>query len=290
MPLLPTHIREIPLFAEMSEEHLEHLCALFEPRGLAEGDVLFRRGDRSDTLSILTEGEVSLYEGEQVRLRLRPPAPIGELGSLTRLRRNNTAAATKTSEVWQVSREKLFEFFRERCDVAFPFYHSLLQIVADKVNRDDVRLEDMRTNIIHTQKSMKKMRDRILETAETPISEELHDTLERHIARNRKVNYRIEPCASLPAHVRCDDGEPADIMEMARNHLLLFVPTTCESKAGDAWSAVLCLPSGVELPISGTVVDRRERRVEIELDMLIPDYGEKLDDYLDRVQLLDVVV
>jgi CRP/FNR family cyclic AMP-dependent transcriptional regulator len=290
MPLSPKHLRDIPLFVDMSEEHLNDLCALFTRRQLPEGGVLFRRGDRSDTLSILTEGEVSLYEGEHVRLRLHPPAPIGELGSLTRLRRNTTAAATKASEVWQVSREALFNFFKERCDIAFPFYHSLLQIVADKVHRDDVRIEDMRSNIINTQKAMKRMRESILDAAETPLSEELHDTLERHIARNRKVNYRVEPVPSLPSHVRCDNGERADILEMSRTHLLLFVPQSCDAQAGDSWSAVLCFPADAEMPFSGTVVERRERRLEIELDMLIPEYGDSLDEYLTRVQLLDFVV
>lgn len=290
MPLSPEHVREIPLFTEMSEAHLQDLCTLFASCDLPEGEVLFRRGDRSDTLSILTSGEITLYEGETVRLRLHPPAPIGELGSLTRLRRNTTAVATRASEIWQVSREALFDFFKERCDIAFTFYHSLLQIVADKVHRDDVRIEDMRSNIIRTQKAMKRMRERILESPETQLSEELHDTLERHIARNRKVNYRIEPCCNLPAHVRCDDGGRADILEMSRTHVLLFVPQSCDAQAGESWSAVLCLPAGVEIPFSGTIVERRERRIEVELDLLIPEYGDKLDDYLSRVQLLDFVV
>lgn len=290
MPLDPSAIKEIPLFADMGDaQQIEQLCSMFKQESLAEGDVLFQAGDQAMFFCLLTKGEICLYKGKDIRFRLHPPAPIGELGALTDLDRNTTAMASKPSEVWRVPKADLLEFFSQNVAVAFSYYKSMLQIVANKVRRDQLRLEDMRSNLIRTQKSMKKMRDFILESPDSPISDEVHTSLEKLIKQNRRVNYRVEPPPALPADIRHDSGKRSQIIEMSRTNLLLDWSKDSQPSVGSAVSCVLCLP-GTEFPISGLIVDGEEGCVELQLDALIDDYSEKLDDYLTNVQLLDFVV
>ena len=130
MAVTPSDLRAIPLFEDISDEHLESLMGVFERRQHVKDDVLFVAGDRPTDLLLLVRGEVALYEGDEVRFRLRPIAPIGELGAITGLRRYTTAKVTEPSEVWRIPTKSLLDFFEANGDVAFPFYHALLNIVA----------------------------------------------------------------------------------------------------------------------------------------------------------------
>ncbi|MFH1811156.1 MAG: Crp/Fnr family transcriptional regulator [Pseudomonadota bacterium] len=291
MTLQHTTLRQIPLFTAMQEQHVQALADLFEGRRLEAGQEIFAAGSVAEALYLLTEGEVGLYENGDVRFRLLPVAPIGELGAITGLRRNTTARALLASTIWQVSSSRLLEYLQQHADVAAPFYQSMLQILADKTRRDQTRIEDMRGNIIRTQKAMKRARDLVLESVETPISENLHQTLEELIRKNRRVNYRVAPPPELPSHLRLDDHSQVELLEMSRTHFLMRQPAGSALKVGDSLSGVLCLvASGQEFPVSGSVVDQDGDRVDLQLDHLIDDFSLRLDDYLTRVQMLDFVV
>ncbi len=284
----PADLRAIPLFSRMTDAHVKELDAVFERKTLKEGDVLFRAGDPATHLTILVRGEVALYEGDETepKFRLSPPAPIGELGAITNVAHNVKAVATQVSEVVRAAVPKLMEFFERRGDVAFPFYHSLLTIVSDKVRRDEHRLDEMRANIIRTQKTMKKLRDLVLESPETELSEQLASHLDELIEHNRRGHYRVEPPKSFEASVRLDDGRKAAVREISEDQLFFAAAV---GTPGKAWSGVLCLP-GAEIPISGTVEKSGDARTLVKLDLLVDDYKRALVDYLTRVQMLDFVV
>jgi CRP-like cAMP-binding protein len=273
----------------MTDEHIVSLANIFKHITLEKDQVLFEAGVDDDTFYLLMSGEIALSEEGEVKFLLHAPAPIGELGALTGLRRNTTASATKQSEVWQVDRGTLLAFFEEQGDVAFPFYHNFVHVLADKVRLDERRMEEMRRNIIRTQKAMKRMRDLILESPETPISEELHDTLDDLIRQNRRANYSVEPPAALPAMVRLDTGETVDVVEISRTHFWMHAGNGHPPEDESHWSGILVLPTG-EIPVSGMVLRAGAGMVEVKLDLLIDESQLALEDYVTRVQMLDFVV
>jgi CRP/FNR family transcriptional regulator, cyclic AMP receptor protein len=292
----PSDLRTIPLFSRMTDAHLDELGAIFERRSLKEGEVLFEAGSPADQFQVLVAGGISLLEDGTERFRLAPLAPIGELGALTGVAHNVKAVATKPSEVWRVSVAKLMEFFERHGDVAFPFYQSLLEIVSDKVRRDEHRLEEMRGNIIRTQKTMKRLRELVLESPETELSEPIAKAFDELIEQNRRGHYMVEPARVLATKVRLDDGKEIAVREISEDHVSL-ASKVCEP--GQSWSGVLVLPvsSGggsmrppQEIPISGTVERFVDGRCVVKLDLLVEDYKRALADYLTRVQLLDFVV
>jgi CRP/FNR family cyclic AMP-dependent transcriptional regulator len=289
MPLTPDQLRSIPLLRGMTDQQLKQLAGVFEPRNLAKGDPLFKAGQPAECFYLLARGEVKIFEGDKERYTLKPPAPIGELGALADLRRSTTAVVARNAELWQVSRDGLLGFFESHSEIALTFYQNLVSLIADKVRRDQVRLEDMRRNIIRTQKTMKQMRDFLLESDDTPISETLHNKLEDLIRHNRRVNYRVRPPDTLPASVRVDRQTMAAVAEISRTHVSFVLDEGLLPQDGVPWSGVLCL-SGPEIPISGTVLRTIDRRVDLKLDLLIDAYGSILDGYLTRVQMLDFMV
>lgn len=286
MTIRPADLRTVPLFQRMSDAFLEELIGVFERTEVGAGSVLFEAGGAPTHFLLLADGEIGLYQDGAQRFRVKGVAPIGELGAIATVRHNCRAVAETPCKVWRAPIADLMAFFERRGEVAFPFYHSLLSIVSDKVRRDERRLEEMRANLIRTQKAMKRMRDRVLETIETPLSAEVVESLDALIENNRKGHYMVEPAPALPCHVRLDGGFTAKVHELSDAWLRIEAP---ELSVRASWSGVLVLPND-EMPLSGVVESVGPDGALVKLDLLIDDYRESLDDYLTRVQMLDFVV
>ena len=282
-----TELRTIPLFHGFGEEELGKLSSLFSRVTVDPAKPLFDVGEQATELYLLTAGEVVLDRPGDDLFRLHPPALIGELGALTGLPRSTRANVAAGSTVWGLRAKTVQDFFASNQELGVRFLVNLLGVVADKVHRDQTRMGDMRQNLIRTQKELKRLRELVLEADETPISAPVHDTLDKLITTNRRVNYRVEPPSALPVNVRLDTGL-AKVTDISRSHVTC-TPSTVPAQPGGWLSGVLSL-AGTEIPISGKVHRVHGGRVTIELDLLIDEFASQLEGYLTRAQLLDVLV
>jgi CRP-like cAMP-binding protein len=283
-------LRTIPLFHGFGDDELAALSRLFARVPPDARSPLFDVGEPASVLYLLTAGEVVLDRPDDDIFRLHPPALIGELGALTGLPRSTRATLSPGAAVWALPAKTIQAHLQDHQELGVRFLVNLLGVVADKVHRDERRTADMRQHVIRTQKELKRLRDLVLETEETPLSAPLHDTLHRLITHNRRVNYRVEPLLALSATLRIEAGT-APILDLSRTHLSARVPRdVVATLATDTWLAgVLALP-GIEIPISGRVFRIDGDRVTIHLDLLIDEYAAILEGYLTRVQLLDILV
>lgn len=288
MSVTAAELRAVPIFRDIPEARIQTLMKGFERHTYPEGHSLFESGSAPGDFLIVVRGAVALQEGESVRYMLRAISPIGELGSLTGLPRSVDAITASDTEVWSMAVPRLMGFLEENGDVAIPFYHSLLGVVSEKVHRDRRRLEEMRANIIKTQKAMKKLRDLVLAAKETEISAPVFEALDGLIENNRRAHYRVTPASSYGAHVRFDDRSTTQVTELSDGFIKLDLPAPKHPK-GSELSAVLVLPT-IEIPMSGTVERAGTDGVVVRLDLLIDPYKHALEDYVTRVQLLDFVV
>ena len=290
MNVSPADLRKVPLFSKITDEHLSQLVRAFERREVASGTVLFEPGTIPDRLSILIDGQVALHEDGQERFRLRPIAPIGELGAITGLPRATTAIAATPVTLLTIATSALMEFFESHGDVAFPFHHNLLGVVADKIRRDRRRMDEMRRNIITTQKAMKRMRDALLEGEDTPLHKTLFDELDRLVEQNKRGHYLVEPAEALPTSIRLDDGAVAAVRALSNEWLHVDSRDAPAPALGSHWSGVLLLGRQEEIPVSGTVEQVTDEAWVVKLDLLIDDYAQRLADHLTRLGMLDFVL
>jgi CRP/FNR family transcriptional regulator, cyclic AMP receptor protein len=216
-------LKTIPLFRDIPEKHLESLLKEFAREKIAKGALLFKGGETDSKIRILVDGEVTLAEAEEgaATYRLTPMMLIGELGGLTGTPRNTTATASKASTVLTIESKALMAFFESNAGIALPFYRTLVSVVSEKVKRDKERMDQMRSNIIRTQKGMKELRDLVLSKPETPLSKPVCEALEGHIAKNRRAGYRVHPTPALPASVKLADGSHLAVVEVSNEHLKL---------------------------------------------------------------------
>jgi len=131
------------------------------------------------------------------------------------------------------------------------------------------------------------MRELVLDAPETPLSQPLHDTLDKLITHNRRVNYRVEPPPTLAATLRFDAGT-AQVIDISRTHVSARVEG--QPPMMGSWVTGVLGLAGSEIPISGRVHRVQKERLTVELDLLIDEYAAVLEGYLTRAQLLDVLV
>ncbi|HTJ46790.1 MAG TPA: cyclic nucleotide-binding domain-containing protein [Kofleriaceae bacterium] len=285
----PADLRTIALFRGFNDEELAEIAALFKPASPGAGGVVFEVDEQANAFYLLTAGEVVLERPGDDVYRLRPPALIGELGALTNLRRNSRAVAQPSSELWRLDAKDVQQFFAINQELGVRFLVNLLEMVADKVNRDQKRLADMRQNLVRTQKELKRLREVVLDEVETPLSQPIHDSLEKLITHNRRVNYRVAPPLAVAANLKLDAG-PAQVAEVSRTHVSVALPDGASLPANGAWLSGVLDCAGTDVPISGKVIRVSDRKVTLELDLLIDEYAAAFEGYLTRVQLLDILV
>jgi CRP/FNR family cyclic AMP-dependent transcriptional regulator len=281
----------IPLLRGFTGAQLDEIMALFRPvaaesMSSSERGLLFEERDEAEGFYLLTKGEVVLEQEGVETHHLHPLAVIGELGGLCGVPRHCRARLISGTELWYVAARDLEALFHEDQELGLRFQKNLLDVVSDKVHRDQLRLQDMRSNIIHTQKAMKRMRDFLWESQDTEVSSPLHDVIEDLIRRNRRVNYRVTPPAVLAATLRLDDGTEAPVAQISRTELTVV---GTGGQEGQRVSGVLHL-SGPEIPVSGKISSVGDERIEIQLDLLMDEYAASLEGYLTRIQLLDFLV
>lgn len=284
----PAELRGIHIFRELGDEELRRLIELFEPVAVSAGDVLFTQGEAATGFYVLFAGEVSLQQDEREVYLLRPPCIVGELGATTGLARHCRAVVGPAAVLRRIDSARLHEFCARNPSVGLAFYRALLGSAAGKIAHDQRRSAEMREHIITTQKTMKQLRDFILESPDTAISKRIHDSLEGLIQQNRRANYRVEPPAPLAAHLRLDDGRLANVVELSRTHVNVRLSGALP-KANDEISGVLVV-AGPEIPISGRVLRVQGDRMVIVLDLLLDEFAQALEGYLTRVQMFDFLV
>nr|HEX4317269.1 cyclic nucleotide-binding domain-containing protein [Kofleriaceae bacterium] len=283
-----TELRTIQLFQHFTDAELGELGALFHRVDAKPDQPLFDVDEPADTLYLLTAGDVVLDRPGDDRFKLHPPALIGELGALTNLPRSTRATLSPGAVVWSLSASRLQQFFAVNQELGVRFLANLLSTVADKVHRDQRRMGDMRQNLVRTQKELKRVRQLVLDTAETPLSAPVHDALDHLITNNRRVNYRVEPPVALAANVRLDNVTLA-VLDISRTHVSIApAPQAVPMPVGTWTSGVLSL-AGTELLMSGRVHRSSTSRVTFELDPMIEEFTNALEGYLTRVQLLDIL-
>ncbi len=287
-----SELRIIPLFQGFGDDELTALGRLFARvvPGSDDSAELFDVGEPAQELYLLTAGEVVLDRPGDDVFRLYPPALIGELGALTGLPRSTRAVVTTGSTVWSLPAKTIQAFLASNQELGVRFLANLLTVVADKVHRDQSRMGDMRQNLMRTQKELKRLRELVLDSPETPISAPVHDTLDKVITHNRRVNYRVEPPKQLPAYLKFDFGS-APVADLSRTHVAVHEIRFGETPpAVDTWISSVLHLAGTDIPVSGRVSHVQGNRMTIQLDLLIDEFASVLEGYLTRAQLLDVLV
>jgi CRP-like cAMP-binding protein len=110
------NLSQIPIFGVLEDDARRLIAFSAETRILRAGDVLFRRGDRSDSGYVLTSGVIALDahdDGSAAMLVSTPFTLIGELALVSETERPVTAMARQPSTVLKIPRTLFYRVLRD---------------------------------------------------------------------------------------------------------------------------------------------------------------------------------
>lgn len=140
-----TVLREVPLFADLTDDQLRLLAFGADHRRLRQGEVVFRAEARADAGFVVAGGEVVLQKGptgrERTIGRYGRGALIGELALITETRRPASAVAATDCDLIHITRLLFRRMLEEYPEIAFALHEKLADQLG-QMTTDLLALED----------------------------------------------------------------------------------------------------------------------------------------------------
>lgn len=113
-----TLLSQIPLFAQVGDQHLVALAGMLRRKAYTRGEVVFQQGDPGSALFVIEHGQVKIRiaspDGKEVILALLGPGDFfGELALLDGEPRSADAVAIEASELLALYREDFLRCVRD---------------------------------------------------------------------------------------------------------------------------------------------------------------------------------
>ncbi|GAA1174148.1 Crp/Fnr family transcriptional regulator [Ornithinimicrobium humiphilum] len=133
-----------PLFSALDEESARRLLDSMTPRRLSRGDIVFREGDKGDSLHVIVTGKVKLARGsadgrESLLSVLGPGEMFGELSLFDPGPRLSTAYVVSNTELVSLGNDALRVFLGDHPEVAM----QMLAGLAHRLRRTNEGISDL---------------------------------------------------------------------------------------------------------------------------------------------------
>lgn len=142
-------LQKIPWFRDLKIHHLDKIAQISFLRRIKAGEVLFREGDREDSVYVVLDGRIALDMLVPPRGRVRfYTAEIWDIvgwSSVTPVVRQRTAGATAVTDclIAGVEAEKLRQLCDEDHDLGYLVMRRLANIIASRLMTSRLQLLDM---------------------------------------------------------------------------------------------------------------------------------------------------
>ena len=146
MPSLREILVTAPLFSGLQEAERVALAGAMRPRMLKKGAALFRQGQSGDSLTIVTDGELSVRceedDGRQVEVaRVGPGEVVGEMSCLDPAPRSATVAAlTDTAQVFVLDRTMFDALFTNAPSLAVALIDGIAGALTERLRYTNDRI------------------------------------------------------------------------------------------------------------------------------------------------------
>jgi uncharacterized membrane protein len=143
-------IKKISLFASLGEGDLEKLKTLWKPVKRNAGQLLFKKGDRANSMYVVKDGEVAITvwtkdNQEAVLTKLGPGDFLGELALLDGAPRSASVKAMTESHLLEMTRDDFLVFLRSRPEVSI----TMMEVIAARLRATNEMMEHSTTRNVN---------------------------------------------------------------------------------------------------------------------------------------------
>lgn len=120
-------LKSVDMFEGASEQVLADIAAILEEVEAPRGELIFAKGDLGDSLYIIVDGKVRVFDGERTLGLLGERDIFGELALLDPEPRSASVAAVEDSQLFRLDREAFSELMAANIDIVRGVLHVLCE-------------------------------------------------------------------------------------------------------------------------------------------------------------------
>jgi HEAT repeat protein len=120
-------LKGVQMFEQTSEEILTEVARLLEEVQVGAGEEIFRKGDIGDSMYIVVEGQVRVYDADRTVNVLGEKEIFGELALLDPEPRSASVAATRPSRLFRLDRETFSQLMAGNIEIVRGVLHVLCE-------------------------------------------------------------------------------------------------------------------------------------------------------------------
>lgn len=111
-------LQGIELFADIASEQLAHLAGITRIYSADNNEVLFKEGDRSQSMFLLINGKVQLHRNGKLRKELAEPVAIGVWGFFDGEEQLTSAICKEESNFLVIDRIDFYDLLEDRVQLS----------------------------------------------------------------------------------------------------------------------------------------------------------------------------
>lgn len=124
-------LKSVPMFARATEEELADVAAILEEVRVGEGETVFRKGEMGNSLYVIVEGRVRVFDGERTIAHLGERDVFGELALLDPEPRNASIEAVEATHLLRLDQEAFSELMAGNIDIV----RGVLAVLCERLRR-----------------------------------------------------------------------------------------------------------------------------------------------------------
>ena len=138
-------MKKFPIFKGFTEKQYIELLRICSKKTFPPDHYLYKEGDESDGLFILTKGELNVLSGKNSQItRITPKGLAGEIGLFTGKRRITSMVSTSESTVIRIHKIELFRLFKNDSIFCIRFLLNIIDYLAKRLEVYNDLIEEMR--------------------------------------------------------------------------------------------------------------------------------------------------
>jgi CRP-like cAMP-binding protein len=146
--ILVNVLGKIPVFKGLNPLQVKKVLALCVHKSMKKGEALCKVGTPSDEMYVLLTGQLGIFTAEGIRVATTlPVTTVGEMGVLTGESRSASVVVSSPSNIFTISKIRFDMLLREEHQMRAIIYKNIIDVLAGKLNNDNVRMMDYQSKI-----------------------------------------------------------------------------------------------------------------------------------------------
>jgi len=141
-----SQLKKVPLFANLTSDHLKKILAIGTERAVGAGEVVFREGDAGSEFYVLIQGKVRISKmvpgiGEEALAILEPGSHFGEMALIDDTPRSADAIAHSSCRLWVIQKSDLDELMFLHKDLAYELLWTFVRTLAVRLRETNDKIK-----------------------------------------------------------------------------------------------------------------------------------------------------